>query len=312
MNIFTNLRMKLNNLFKENGGYILVYAVIIFFLLNFNQLFKNLNVNTKPITIGSNNTAILEGEETFPTKITEEGKKKIEEFLEYCNNKEYDKAYEMISDDCKNNEFKNKEEAIGYMIRIFPYNRKYEIQAYMKRQNYYIYQVKIFDDFLKTGLTKARYEYDDEKITIVDSKEGLKLNIRGYVKTENANGMYENNNLKIEALKRHFGFMNESYTIKVTNRSDKTLILNDSGKNRNGQIYMHIGEDVRKIENNDSIIIEPFATKEYKIVFPRLFDPDKRATDIEFAEVRFSKDYNVENENYDEKYSVKLLLNNKK
>ena len=309
MNLFTNLRTRINNFFKKNDGYIIVSIIVIFFLFNFNQLFKNIEINTTPITIGSNDTAILEGEEKFPSKITEDGKKKIKEFLDYCNKKEYDKAYEMLSEDCKANEFKNKEEAIGYMIRLFPYNRKYEIQAYMNRQNYYIYQVKVFDDFLKTGLSKKRFEYDDEKITIVDTKDGLKLNIRGYIKSEDANGMYEDNNLKLEALKRHYSFMDESYTIRVTNRTEKTLILNDTAEGRVGQIYMHIGEDVRKIEGSSTIILEPLSTKEIKLTFPRLFDPGRVATDIQFAEVRFSKNYDMKNENYDQKYSVKLLLN---
>lgn len=308
MGVLTNIRVRIADFFKRNDGYIIVSIIVIFFLFNFNNLYKSLSINTKPITIGNSDRAVMYDESNFPKKITNEGKEKIEEFLKLCNNREYDKAYELLSEDCKKYEFKNKEEAIGYMIRIFPYNRKYDIQAYISQDNYYIYQVKIFDDFLKTGLTKKRYEFDDEKITIADEDGKLKLNIRGYIKSEDIDGMYEDNNIKVQLLKRNIKFMNEDYIIKVTNRNDKTLVLNEVSNGKNGQIYMHIGEDIRKIETEQNIIIEPLSTKEITISFPKLFDLEKVTTKIEFAEVKFTEKFDITNDKYTNKYSISVNI----
>ena len=70
-------------------------------------------------------------------------------------------AYETLSDDIK--------------------REKYDIQPYAKTGNDYIYQVKVFDDILETGLTNDIFSFTDTKMVIKNKDGKIGLNIRGYI-----------------------------------------------------------------------------------------------------------------------------------
>lgn len=81
--------------------------------------------------------------------IETEHKEIIEEFLDYCINKDVSSAYTMLSFENNyntQNEFKEK-----YINKYFSETKIYNITLKSNKNNKYIYNVKILDDILSSG-----------------------------------------------------------------------------------------------------------------------------------------------------------------
>lgn len=96
----------------------------------------------------------------------------IYNFLNYCNNGEVEKAYELLSSDCKEilypslNIFTK-----NYYNRIFNTKKLFRVQALIANGNYYTYQIDFTEDILETG------KIDDSSIidyyTIVENNRSI-------------------------------------------------------------------------------------------------------------------------------------------
>ena len=73
-----------------------------------------------------------------------------------------------------------KKKRFGYIIELYK-GKKYDIQPYAKTGNDYIYQVKVFDNILETGLTNDIFSFTDTKMVIKNKNGKIGLNIRGYI-----------------------------------------------------------------------------------------------------------------------------------
>lgn len=81
--------------------------------------------------------------------IETEYKELIEEFLDYCINKDVSSAYTMLSSENNyktQNEFKE-----NYINKYFSENKIYNITLKSSNNNEYIYNVKILNDILSSG-----------------------------------------------------------------------------------------------------------------------------------------------------------------
>ena len=115
---------------RENMFKIILILVLILFGTGIYNMISNYSVPVRPIVTKDIETPII-SEHKFPTKIQEEGLKKINEFLNYVKEDKIDLAAEMLTDDAKYYAFKNKKEAIGYIIEIYK-DKKYDITPYAK------------------------------------------------------------------------------------------------------------------------------------------------------------------------------------
>ena len=165
----------------------------------------------------------------------------IEEFIGYCNNKEYEKAYNLISEECKQKDFPNiqtfKE---NYVDEIFSENKTCNVQAWSGET----YLVKITEDLLATGKTLDE-SYIEEYITIVSSN---KLNINKYMGSRELNLKENKANVEI-ILKKIYYYMDYATMEINVNNHRKTPILLDS-YDESGNIYLEDDLDLQyKYEN---------------------------------------------------------------
>ena len=265
----------------------------------------------KPIVTYEKHVSTLDTKEKVPEKLQAPIEAIIDEYFNYCNNKEYEKAYNMLSDEYKQakevtfNMFKT------YMDTIFYTNRIYNIQNYSNLKDIYIYNVRILEDIMATGLTgKEDLEFIEEKVVIKNEKGNLKISIGGYIGEEELNKTYENEHMKITVLKKIIEYSTEKYMLNIVNRTDNTIVLKDLfSKN---QITLNIGDTERSYTRATSdIIVSPGARLELEMSFDKFVDDGRESLSLKFNNVKIVEEYNrytLEDEEVLRKYSIEINL----
>jgi hypothetical protein len=307
--LYTNIRLIIGRYLRENMLKIIIILVLILFGTSIYNMILNYNTEVRPIVTKDIETPVISNQK-FPSKIQEEGLKKINQFLNYVKEDKIDLAAEMLTEDAKYYSFKNKKEAIGYIIEVYK-GKKYDIKPYAKVGNDYIYQVKVFEDILETGLTNTIYSFTDTKMIIKNENGKIGLNIRGYIGKYKSSGFYEDNNLKVNIKGKNVWVEHEDYLLEITNRTNNYLVLKDKSNNTALAASLEVGNSNRKLINEENIILKPLETRNILLRFPKMYFADKDATAINLDSIRVIKDYNeISNSNLsDEKLKQKNISN---
>ena len=307
--LYTNIRLIIGRYLRENMLKIIIILVLILFGTSIYNMILNYNTQVRPIVTKDMETPVISNQK-FPSKIQEEGLKKINQFLNYVKEDKIDLAAEMLTEDAKYYSFKNKKEAIGYIIEVYK-GKKYDIKPYAKVGNDYIYQVKVFEDILETGLTNTIYSFTDTKMIIKNENGKIGLNIRGYIGKYKSSGFYEDNNLKVNIKGKNVWVEHEDYLLEITNRTNNYLVLKDKSNNTALAASLEVGNSNRKLIDEENIILKPLETRNILLRFPKMYFADKDATAINLDSIRVIKDYNeISNSNLsDEKLKQKNISN---
>ena len=307
--LYTNIRLMIGRYLRENMLKIIIILVLILFGTSIYNMILNYNAEVRPIVTKDMETPVISNQK-FPSKIQEEGLKKINQFLNYVKEDKIDLAAEMLTEDAKYYSFKNKKEAIGYIIEVYK-GKKYDIKPYAKVGNDYIYQVKVFEDILETGLTNTIYSFTDTKMIIKNENGKIGLNIRGYIGKYKSSGFYEDNNLKVNIKGKNVWVEHEDYLLEITNRTNNYLVLKDKSNNTALAASLEVGNSNRKLIDEENIILKPLETRNILLRFPKMYFADKDATAINLDSIRVIKDYNeISNSNLsDEKLKQKNISN---
>lgn len=307
--LYTNIRLIIGRYLRENMLKIIIILVLILFGTSIYNMILNYNTEVRPIVTKDIETPVISNQK-FPSKIQEEGLKKINQFLNYVKEDKIDLASEMLTEDAKYYSFKNKKEAIGYIIEVYK-GKKYDIKPYAKVGNDYIYQVKVFEDILETGLTNTIYSFTDTKMIIKNENGKIGLNIRGYIGKYKSSGFYEDNNLKVNIKGKNVWVEHEDYLLEITNRTNNYLVLKDKSNNTALAASLEVGNSNRKLIDEENIILKPLETRNILLRFPKMYFADKDATAINLDSIRVIKDYNeISNSNLsDEKLKQKNISN---
>ena len=116
----------------------------------------------------------------------------VKTFVDYCNNKKIQDAYNLLTDECKEKMYPNIETfKKNYYNIIFTQNRECNLQSWISEKGYNTYKVTFIEDIMETG------NYDNvekliDYITIVDKDNEQKINVNNYVKTEEINETTKN------------------------------------------------------------------------------------------------------------------------
>lgn len=185
---------------------------------------SNLNLSDSSNTYISTNKSAVTGSEINEDKI-DNAQKVIDQFITYCNQKEINKAYEMLSDDCKKvlypdiNQFKTL-----YYDKVFYDSKQVNVENWFSDT----YKIEIINDIMSTGKTSGTSLQD--YYTIIEDENGNKrLNINNFVKTEKINTETEGKNIKFNVLYRNIYIDYEEYTLNIENNNKNKIIL-DSKK----------------------------------------------------------------------------------
>lgn len=218
------------------------------------------------------------------SKNSQEISNTIKTFIEYCNNRKIEEAYDMLSEDTKYNLYKSKTEFVkNYYITFFKTKKIYNMQAWITSGGYYTYKVEFEEDLLSTG--GADSNKIEEYYTVVKENEKYKININRYIGNIEINKITEKNNVKITVLSKNIYLDNIEYKIKVENLSNNTIVLDTKNTRRTTALmdsnnfeypaYMY------KLLEND-LTVYSGETKEINIQFNQQYNAKYYNTKIVF------------------------------
>ena len=177
----------MNNIIRfwnQNRKGIMAGIIVIVLIIVFVQILNTI-AKQKSKEILENKIALTTEEKDLPTESIITGQKVakdttksnvsiIKEFIDKCNQKDVDGAYELLTDHCKQVVFPTKQSfKEGYCDLIFSEKKSYDIDNYQNTSSTYTYEIKYYNDALSTG--KAGGDNYKDYITIDTKSENGKL-----------------------------------------------------------------------------------------------------------------------------------------
>ena len=204
--------------FNQNKKQIIRVILIILFIIIILQVLNNIAkerqknsgfIADKSIDYGKD-YAIISGEykdETIYKKETNI----LNQFANYCNEKNYEQAYNLLTEECKEILYPDIDTFIqGYCNEYFSDKRSCTFQAWDGQT----YLVEIREDSMSTG----RYSEDKYLQDYYTVKEN-KLNISSFVKREQINKEKEEKNINVRVLNIDYYIDYTKVTLNVTNNA---------------------------------------------------------------------------------------------
>ena len=177
--------------------------------------------------------AIISGEKISEEKASDD-KKMIENFVQACNEKDYTKAYNMLTDDCKNIVFSGTMDSFvkNYCDLIFQTPKTYQLEGWLDKVQGMTYKVTYLEDnILATGGISEGLNYMDY-ITVIEENNETKLSIYNFINSYELSKIESKNNVEIQ-LNREDVYMDYViYTVTVTNRNENTILLSNNIDNK--------------------------------------------------------------------------------
>lgn len=284
---------------KKIWGIIIITIFAFVFLYLLNDVYNRGKENRQPKVeksesdISTNTTklttdqSVITGEDISNKKL-ETATTVIDQFVSYCNNKELEKAYNMLSEDCKNEMYESQEQ-----FEEVYYNNVFEGKSKtctIENWHQNTYQVKILDDLLATGKSKGNKKQD--YITIVEEDKETKLNINRYIGKKTVDKTTEKDNIKMEVVYKNTYMEYEEYTINVTNNTDSIMVL-DGGveadslylEDKNEVIYSSYSHELTE----PMLTVDSGQTKEVTIKFYSSYIATKKIENIVFSDLTLYK-----------------------
>lgn len=286
----SNLRRSIvSNRYKILG--IIIGAILIFAVIQvLNAIAENSNKNSVDTHINQNiynpSDTIIYGSDV-PEKEQEINNNIIDTFMEYCNNKEIEKAYNLLTDECKEvmypkiEYFKN-----NYINKLFSTKKIYNIQSWITDVGN-TYKVRILEDMLSTGKVSEENTKEDY-YTVVKKDNEYKLNINSYVGRNNIHKSKKVEDVEISIINKDIYMNYEIYNIEIKNNTDNTICLDTkqdtksvylSGNNNNTyRAFMYELSDY-------ALLLSSHQNKNISIKFNKMHNPNVQVNKMIFTDI---------------------------
>lgn len=297
----SNLRREL---FSNRYLILAIMAAIIFLFLLINTL-NNMtkknedNLITPEQSIVSNNTSkqeiytpektTISGSNVKPQK-QEDNKIIIQNFINYCNQKQIEQAYNLLTDDCKKEVFFSNiaNFSNNYVNKIFNSKKTYSMQSWVNRDTYTTYKVKIVDDMISSGKITSKDNEIEDYYTVVQTGGEYKLNINNYIVKKEINKEKEFQGIKITVISRDTYKDYESYDVKVENLNETSILLDS--QERTDSMYILASNDSKykaySYEIDKSrLIIEPGRSRAITIKFNKRYSNEAVTRNIVLSDI---------------------------
>ena len=292
---------KLRRFFYQNKNQIIktmaiiVFIFIIIQLVNYlvkrnneNEL-SNTKQNTTVINKEENKGLVSEQSAVTGQNVSKEQLKTattaINEFMSFCNQQDLESAYNLLTDECKQQMYPSVEVfKQAYYNDVFNGEKKTcTIENWVGDT----YKVNINEDLLATGKDNNGYSKQDY-ITVKKVNGEYKLNINNYIGYVQINKTTTKDNISMEVISKNTYKDYEEYTIKVTNKTEnliqldninstKTLYLEDS----KGAKYSYYNHELTE----PMLTVEAGHTKEVTIKFYSSYVSTKSIRYIVFSNI---------------------------
>ena len=298
MTINPDVRLKIRKFFKKYGKLIIIIIFALILVIIINRLLISNNAPDAPTTTYTPHTTVLDSSEDVPEEVADSFEVFIENYVKYCNNRDYVSAYNLISEDCKENFFGNSyNNFVNYVSEKFDGTKSYAIQSYSTANDKYIYSVKLYDNFLATGLTNQSYRYVEEKMAISYDEDGnIVFSVGNYMESQELQYQASNDYLVARVTKSVEKYSFIVYNLELTNRSNYTVVVQD-GNTDDTELYINIGDETRGcVEEETDIVLDPGETKNVAISFSKFYDSDSDVDGLVLNAVRVMENYTGDEE----------------
>ena len=290
----SNLR---RNIFQNRYKILAIIVAIILVLClihNLNEFAKSAN---KTKNENTNSTSTYKPQETkvlgsnVKQEKQEQNTEVMDEFIKYCNSKEIEKAYNLLTDECKKEKFSNNIENFkkDYVEKIFTTTKTYNMQAWINASNP-TYKLRILNDVLSTGSTG---EVVEDYVTIVKENNNYKINLNSFIGKTNVNKQTKQEEITITVIGKETNMNYEIYNIKVENNSENTILLDTKQKLKsvyatgsNGATYTAFMYEIE----DTFLTIKPRIHKTISIKINKIYSPNIQVNKLTFTDVIMNLD----------------------
>lgn len=290
----------------------IAFTIILLQTLNNDAKKRNSEINTNDEINSSSNTTIYpNNQEDFLSsnynseKIQDEKLKLISAFLEKCNNGKIKEAYDLLSTDCKEEMFPVLERFKNdYTDLVFNTAKTYDIKLWMSGK-YSIYKISIYENALATGVVNNNAI--DSYYTVVEENNDYKININNLIAKEELNTENSNDYVRINVISRKIYIDYEEYEIKITNNTQKTILMD--GYRKNNSMYLQDSVGGKKTAYTNEIperllIINPLLSITRTIKFNKSYTEKISSKGITFEDIILDYDEYKKQENKQEYSNV--------
>lgn len=263
--------------------------------------FLNTIIQEKNEDQNISNTSSLTGEYVNEEKLKEDTDI-INDFLNLCNNQNFQEAYDLLTEECKETLFNTFDIfKTTYCDEIFYNKKNYKIENWIGNT----YKIRIYEDPLATGKVSEDMAIQ-EYFTVVKNK----LNINNYIGREEINKSASQNNITINVLYRDVFKEYESYKIEVINNTNNTIMLDDGQENQT--VYVEDKNNIKyEISTSETIYsdlkIRAGETRIYEMKFTSTYISTKQIDKMVFEKVILNYDeYIKQINNYTD--NVKIII----
>lgn len=285
--MFLEFKRKAIDFFKKHGKKIVLILVVWIVILIINYFVGKMEEwNFKIDTNYKPHEAIMDNGEV-PEELQDPIADLIARFVENCNKKDYESAYNMLSEECRNKIYPDIENFKTYVDYVFDGDKMHHIQNFSNQGNTYVYKVTIMENILATGLNnEEEMEYYQEKYVITEEKGNLKLSIREYIGTDELTYMYEDDymKIKIESVDKNYDYI--TYNFSIANKSDKAIVYADYTSD--AEVALDTSEGMKRCINEvlKPIIVDIGETRTYSLKYRIYFDEATKINGLVFNNIR--------------------------
>lgn len=275
-------------------GIILAFLVIRILNANAKEKFEQKKSETQNTMIvqekkdTSSQAVITQTEVEKP--VQQNNLKIIEEFIGYCNNKEIEKAYGLLSEECQEEVFSSNIQYFkkNYVDKIFQTKKMYETQAWVNGYQTQTYKVKIMEDILSTGKINSSKNNIEDYYTLVTKGDVTKINLNGYIGRQIIEKETVYSGIRVKLLYKDIYSEYETYKIEMENTTTNTILM-DTQENVK---TMYLESDEQNTYNAHShevdktqLTIEPNQTTVITIPFNKLYSNQAIIRKVVFSDV---------------------------
>lgn len=268
-----------------------------------NQTKQNIQVAqdvTKP-----NQTIV--SDKKITEKEVEDNSKIIKTFIDYCNQKDVESAYNILSDDCKQEVYKTIENFNNtYINQIFKTPKSYKLELWSQNGGYYTYQITYNEgNPLQTGQVASSSNFLDY-ITVVKQKNEFKINTHKFIKKETINKKGTSNNIIVLVNSKNVYVDYEMYNITVANNNNQEIALSGNKKANSICILDRINNEYTSIIHEiptNSLKVEAGYKKTINVKFNKNYMSDSKINEMKLNDITFNQSQSNE-----EKVVIKIKL----
>ncbi|MCI9366074.1 MAG: hypothetical protein HFJ54_05950 [Clostridia bacterium] len=231
----------------------------------------------------------------------------VKEFVGYCNNREIEKAYNMLSDECKSLLYPTLETfQENYYKRIFYMYRMYNLENWYSNVNMVTYYIKYTEDVLATGNTESKDNKADY-ITVVNKDGKYCINISSFVGRETLGRNKTENGvtLTVNWVDSYIDFT--IVNMSITNSTDKVICLDTKEDNESMYLYDINGVKYSSFLNENAteqLVIYRNINNSINVKFNKIYNPDREVIGLIASDIVLN--YEDYKENRAQKQTIRV------